>query len=612
MLRYMLRLVALAIAFTLAWVGMGLPPADRWVGNWQSYGECVQAACQEQAAGASPRHCQPPSEEGWWLCLGGAAVALLTATWPQRKGDQETTTGHNVRILAALLLTAAVLLGLQLLRLQIYRAPQIGQQVAYLDPANCRDDVVDPRPGRAEMRTRRGRIYDRDGTLLADIQVTADGWVRRTYPRDDLGYIVGFYNPRYGNYALEATYDDYLAGRVSANPEAAFIEELLHHPHQGDDLYLTLDMGLQETADAAYRQVTQEVMGDECPEGRCPGSVVLLDARSGAILAMVSYPRFDPRPMVFDPAAPDWAAETDRVTAYWESLRTSAEDLLVHRAISGLYPPGSTFKTLTAAVALETGLVTPETVITCPNHYTVTGHIVVNAVENLAQRYMKKQNLIEDYQWSCNTAFAQIGLMIGAERYSEYARKFGLVYADQDPPQPALFTDLPGAISTIAHDRSFLDIPTAMADTGYGQGELQITPLYMAMLAQTIANDGTMMKPYIVDRAVDPAGNVLYQAQPTPLRVPIGAPTARTMRALMVNAVENGYGWRAKIEGVLVGGKTGTAEVPGGKPHAWFIALAPADKPRFVVAILVEHGEYGSTIAAPIAKIVLEAALQQP
>ncbi len=610
--RYVVRLLALAIAFTLAWVGLGQPPADRWVGSWQRYGECVQAACQEQAAGATPRPCRPPNEEVWWLCLGGAGVALLVAAWPQRRQDDETVTGHNVRILAGLFLTAAVLVGLQLVRLQVAQAAQVDRQVAYLDPVDCGDDVVNARPGLAELRTRRGRIYDRDGVLLADTAITADGLAWRTYPRDDLGYIVGFYSPRYGNYALEATYDDYLAGRVGVDPWTTFVEELLHRPHRGNDLILTLDTELQDVADAAYRQVTAEVLESKCPDGTCPGAVVLLDARSGAILAIVSYPRFDPRPMVWNPAAEDWAAETARVAAYWDSLRTSADALLIPRATSGLYPPGSTFKTLTAAIALETGLVEPETVISCPNHYTVTGHIVVNALENLAARFMKKQNLIEDFQWSCNTAFAQIGLMIGADRYSEYARRFGLVYANQDPPQPALFTDLPSSVSTIASNRSFLDIPTAMADTGYGQGQLQITPLYMAMLAQTIANDGTMMRPYLVEQAVDPAGNVLYQAEPTPLRVPIGAPTARTMRALMVKAVEDGYGWRAQIEGVAVGGKTGTAEAPGGDPHAWFVALAPADRPRFVVAVVVERGSASSTLGPPIAKIILEAALQQP
>ena len=170
-------------------------------------------------------------------------------------------------------------------------------------------------------------------------------------------------------------------------------------------------------------------------------------------------------------------------------------------------------------------------------------------------------------------------------------------------------TDLPAAVPTLAYDRSFLDRETAVADSAYGQGELQVTPLYMAMLAATVANEGMMMRPYIVERAVTPGGEVLYQAQPNLLRVPIGRQTSRTLTALLVNTVDNGYGWRAKIDGVAVAGKTGTAEPGTGNPHAWFIAFAPADSPRYAVAIVVEHGGHGSRVAAPIAKIVLEAAL---
>jgi peptidoglycan glycosyltransferase len=164
-------------------------------------------------------------------------------------------------------------------------------------------------------------------------------------------------------------------------------------------------------------------------------------------------------------------------------------------------------------------------------------------------------------------------------------------------------------VPTLAYDRAFLDRQTAVADSAYGQGELQVTPLYMAMLAATVANEGMMMRPYIVERAATPGGEVLYQAQPTLLRVPIGRQTARTLTALLVNAVDNGYGWRAKIDGVAVAGKTGTAEPGTGDPHAWFIAFAPADSPRYAIAVVVEHGGHGSRVGAPIAKIVLEAAL---
>ncbi len=555
-MRYIVRLLALGGAFLLAWFGSSLP-----------------------------------AEGTWHLAMLGIGLLLLLALWPGRRDPEEAPLSRNVRLIGAVFVTIALLLSLQLLRVQVLRAGEIQTRLADLPEG----PVENVRPAIAERRTRRGRIYDRDGVLLADIEITPEGWVRRTYPRDDLGQIVGFYNPLYGNAGLEATFDDYLAGRVEVPPLDAFTEELLHLPHHGDDLYLTLDMDLQEVAQGAL--------------GERNGAVVLLDARSGAILALVAYPRFDPRPMVLDPAVEDWEAERERIAAYWEELRTSPDALLLNRALSGLYPPGSTFKTLTAAAALESGIVTPDTYISCPNELVVTGHTIVNAVEDLAERFMERQDLLEDYQFSCNTAFAQVGLMLGAERYSEYARRFGLYYGSLAPAVWPDLSDLPAATPTIAHDRSFLDRETGLADTAFGQGELQVTPLYMAMLAATIANDGTMIKPYLVERAVNPAGEVLYQATPTPLRIPIGRRTARTVRRMMVAVVEKGFGWRAQIEGVQVGGKTGTAEVPTGDPHAWFIALAPADDPQLAIAVVVEHAGHGSQHAAPIAKTVLEAAL---
>lgn len=548
------------------------------------------------------------ADDLWRLALVPIGLALLAVCWPQRKKEEETALGHNVRLLGAILLVAGLVLGLQLLRLQVMHAASIRRQVADWPEGR----VQDIRPTLAAQRLRRGRIFDRNGALLADIVISAGERIRRAYPRGDLGQIVGFYNPLYGNAGLEAIYDDYLSGRVGTDAWSTFFEGLTHRPRQGNDLYLTLDIGLQEAAEAVYRRVTQEKLGEACPKGECPGSVVLLDVPSGAVLAMVSFPRYDPRPLIFDPAAEDWEVEQERITRYWQGLLSSPEAPLLHRATSGLYPPGSTFKTLTAAAALESGLVTPETIVTCPNTYTVTGHVIINFTENLGG-FMQQESVLEDYKFSCNTAFAQIGLMLGPERYSEYARRFGLVYQSLALRQWPDFTDLPAAPSTIARERDFLDRPTGLADTAYGQGELQVTPLYMAVLAATVAHDGLMMKPYLVERAVAPSGQTLYQAQPTPLRQPIGVPAARQLRRMMVAVVAHGTGrWWQEIPGVSAGGKTGSAETGGeGAPHAWFIAFAPSDQPRFAVAVVVEHGGHGSEVAAPIARDVLAAALQR-
>jgi peptidoglycan glycosyltransferase len=608
------RLFAVAIALVLVYLGIGLAEEGAWrlylgacgvaclLAFWPGRRTLWQMALGIALLGLFLIALFPWAVgEGLRALLGSAvpatgAVALLALfalLWPGPPEAQEPSLGTNVRRLGALLLTAFVLLSAQLLRLQVVAAEAVRTRVAYLPSGEV---IADPRPVLEERRIQRGRIFDRNGVLLAATEVTSNGWARRRYLRTDLGHIVGFYNPLYGSAGLEATYDDALAGRTAGDPWEALLEGLLHRPHRGNDLHLTLDVALQQTAEDAL--------------GRRAGAVVLLDVRSGAILAMASYPRFDPQPLLFDPEADDWAREQRRVAAYWQQLSISTTAPLLNRATQGLYPPGSTFKTLTAAAALEYGLVTPETVVPCPDEFVVTGHRIVNFMDGLGA-LMVRQDLVEDYVYSCNTAYAQVGLLVGAERYSEMALRFGLSFADAPPPEPFL-QELPSAPSTIAHTRSFLDRETALADTAYGQGELQVTPLQAALLVATVANDGLMMRPYLVERVEDPAGRVLYQARPTPLAVPIGVRTARMLQRMMVAVVDHGTGrWWKPIEGVRVGGKTGSAEAGTGATHAWFLAFAPADGPRYAVTVVVEHGGAGSEAAAPIAREVLNAALQR-
>lgn len=608
------RILALLSALALAYLGIGLGEEGEWrlylaacgiallLALWPGRRAPWQIALGLSLLGFLGIALFPWTVgEGLRELLGSVAPAtgavllltLFALLWPGPAEPEETALGANVRRLGTLLLVAFFLIGAQLLHLQVVAAEAVRTRVAHLSSGEV---VADPRPVLEERRVQRGRMFDRNGTLLATTEVTPGGWARRRYLRADLGHIVGFYNPLYGSAGLEATYDDVLAGRGGGDPWEAFLDELLHRPRRGNDLYLTLDTDLQQAAEEAL--------------GERPGAVVLLDVRSGAILAMVSYPRFDPHPLLFDPEAEDWAQEQQRVAAYWQRLSISTTAPLLNRATQGLYPPGSTFKTLTAAAALENGLVTPDTVVPCPDEFFVTGHRIVNFMEGLGA-LMVRQDLVEDYVYSCNTAYAQVGLLVGAERYSEMAMRFGLTFADNPPPEP-LLKELPTVPSTIARSRSFLDRETGLADTAYGQGELQVTPLQAAVVVATVANDGLMMRPYLVERIVDPAGRVLYQAQPTPLAVPIGVRTARTLQRMMVAVVDHGAGrWWKPIEGVRAGGKTGSAETGTGAPHAWFLAFAPADAPRYAVAVVVEHGGSGAETAAPIAREVLNAALHR-
>ena len=298
-MRYLLRLLSLGVSLALAWLGMGVPSEGTWrlhlagiavallLAIWPGRRATWQALLGAfwlallllllwpGFLGEPPLLLLLSLGTGrfavlWYILMGGAALALLLPVlWPGQPDPQESHLGRNVRLLGVFLLTAALLLGVQLLRLQVLQARETLHRVANLPGG---DVVADARPAVAERRTRRGHIYDRNGIPLAETEVTLQGWSRRTYPRADLGHVVGFYNPLYGNAGLESAYDDLLAGRVSAEPWDVFLETLLHRPHLGNDLYLTLDSELQQAAEEAL--------------GERPGAVVLLDPRTGAVLAM--------------------------------------------------------------------------------------------------------------------------------------------------------------------------------------------------------------------------------------------------------------------------------------------------------------------------------------
>ncbi len=363
---------------------------------------------------------------------------------------------------------------------------------------------------------------------------------------------------------------------------------------QPADVRLTLDSALQQAAQAAL--------------GEQAGAVVLLDAQTGAILALAGYPRFDPNQLVM----PDQASEADlaRVQAAWQALSGRADSPLLNRATQGRYPPGSVIKTLTAAAALDSGVVDgPEGRVTCPNRLPTEAGAppVRNAVENLAQRTGDPSDLRRVYAWSCNTAFAQLGLALGAERFGEYAARFDLGYADAVSATVAL-RDIPADAGTIAGSAAFLARPVALADTSFGQGQALLTPLDMARIVQAIAADGKLMRPYLVAEARSGSA-VLYTAQPEIERQALRPQAAQQMRSIMQTSVEIGYAKPVALPGVTVGAKTGTAETPTGVPHSWFVALAPVEQPRFAIAVIVEYGGEGSRSALPVARQVLAAAL---
>ncbi|MDZ4720518.1 MAG: penicillin-binding protein 2 [Roseiflexaceae bacterium] len=535
---------------------------------------------------------------------------LLTSLWllsllPRALITQRAAPGvHGIARLSLIVVLSFVAVALQLGREQIGQASTTRIRVAQLREvgATAPDQATALRPGdRTALgngriwpvmigASVRGTIRDRNGVVLAE---TRDG--RRIYPFPDLGNIIGFQSRLYGNSGVEAARDLDLSGTRTFSVTALLESRLLGTPFttQPADVYLTLDATLQQAAQAA--------LGDR------PGAVVVLDPRTGAILALATYPRFDPNQLVLADTAS--AEQVAQVQAFWQGLTERSDSPLLNRATQGRYPPGSVIKTLTAAAALDSGLLTgPEAQVTCPNRLNTDAGAppVVNAVENLAQRTGDPSDLRRVYAWSCNTAFAQIGLGLGAERFADYAGRFGLGFADA-PAEPALL-DIPAEAGTIANDPAFLQRPVALADTSFGQGQALVTPLDMAQMVALVANNGILMRPYLV-QDVRVGDQIRSAAKPTIIRQAINIQAAAQLRDVMRSSVEFGYAKPVALPGITIGAKTGTAEAPGGAPHSWFVAIAPLEQPRFAIAVIVEHGGEGSRNALPIARQVLAAAL---
>jgi penicillin-binding protein A len=397
----------------------------------------------------------------------------------------------------------------------------------------------------------------------------------------DATYLAGYYNPvRYGTSNLESAYNDELSGRNDADPAKQLEWSLLHQPAQGNDLLLTLNASLQQ-------QATNLLGGRN-------GSIVLLDAKTGAVLAMVSNPHLDPAGLADAPG-------NDPAT-YWDTLRNDPASPFVLRPTQGLYTPGSIFKTITAAAAIDTGKARPDTKYEDRGFYNIEGFQLQEQNIPKGREAQQSWTLAEGYQWSLNVVFAQVGAQtLGGPTLADYAKRFG--FGEQIP------FDLGTNASRISDSPNFLQSGPAVAQTAFGQGQLLATPLQMALVAACMANDGKEMTPYLVSAVRRPDGTIASQHTPTVWKEPIRAETAVQMRAIMENSVANGYANTAAIPGVVTGGKTGTAEVPNGQPHAWYIGYAPGKNTSYAIAVLVENGGEGSTVAAPMAKQMLQAVL---
>ena len=519
------------------------------------------------------------SDARWLLLLLGGWLLLVVALWPRLPAGTPTVNRTVLRT-ATLLASVFAVLSVQLVRLQVVQGRATVRRVA-TDPAS--DEVIaNPRLQLDDLTIHRGSVFDRHGALLAGTTVSGD-IARRHYPDPESGYLVGYFSPLlYGKTGLEQRYDAELTGRNGTNAVLRGLDDLLGRPQRGLDLHLTLDAELQRVA---HRLL----------DGRT-GGAVLLKVSTGEVLAMASYPTFDPNQLFTSSPG-----ERDAAAQYWATLLADPALPLVSRATSGRYTPGSTFKVVTAAAAIDAGFADPDDLYTDNGQLDVGGHIINEY--NRPDDSRESWSLREGLAWSLNVVLAQIGLELGPDVMADYARRFGF---DDAPP-----FDLPTVQSQLASTPDFLDSLPGLADTAFGQGQLLATPLEMALIAAGIANGGSIMTPHLLATMTDAAGRPIRTTDPTRWKQPVSASTARTMVDLMVNNVMNGVAQAATIDGMVVGGKTGTAEVPDGDPHAWFIGFAGQQRPVYAVSVVLEHGGTGLSSSLGVGRDLLATAVQR-
>ncbi|HEX2416509.1 MAG TPA: penicillin-binding protein 2 [Micromonosporaceae bacterium] len=404
----------------------------------------------------------------------------------------------------------------------------------------------------------------------------------RTYPEGpEYAHTVGYKSIYYGDTGIEAEYDETLSGEDPRLFVRRFTDIITGRRPVGGDVVLTLSEKAQKTG---FRE-----LGDN------RGALVALDPRTGAVLAAVSTPSYNPNGLA------SHSAKTAKKT--WNKYLQDPNKPMLNRALGEHYPPGSTFKSIVAAAALKSGY-SPSTMIPAGPSYTPqqTTRTITNAHPSICP---ESQVTLEDaLRESCNTGFAKLGVELGADQVKDTARGFG--FEDEDLQIPLL----------VAASRTgeMSDEPT-LAQSSIGQRDVRMTPLQGAMIAATVANGGVRMKPHLIKEVRGPAGGDILEAEDADeLNRPIDGGAATALRGMMVRVVQAGTGTAAQINGVEVGGKTGTAEnAQGARDHGWFIGFAIKDgEPVVAVAVFLENfGSGGSNRATQIAGSVMKTVLEE-
>lgn len=400
----------------------------------------------------------------------------------------------------------------------------------------------------------RGSIIDRNGNVLAYSQEQGDN-INRYYNYSNLySHIIGYSYREYGKAGLESAYNNELLNLR----ELSGIEEIINivaPDIEGNNLLLTIDHNMQEKS-------------RELLNGR-KGSVVTMNPVTGEIYSMYSYPDFNP----------------SNLGEEWVNITEATDSPLMNRATQGNYTPGSIFKLITATALLESNI---------DFDYNCTGSTVIDGrtISDSSNTAHGQIGLEEAIIHSCNAYFAEKSVEIGDDKLREVAQKF--IFDEK------ISFDLDTNASSFSKGNLS---KTAIAEAGIGQGEVLSTPLNMALVASTIANDGKMVKPYLVKNIEDFEGKLISQTRTETLSNVMSPTMANQLADMMTGVVEIGTGRNASISNVQVAGKTGTAENTPRPSHAWFVGFAPADNPRIAVAVILEEsGTFGGQTAAPIAR----------
>jgi penicillin-binding protein A len=499
----------------------------------------------------------------------------------------------QIRRLAVGLLALYLALFVQLNVLQVGREKELNA-----NPKNNRQTIRD-------FNRPRGPIVTADGVVIAQsVPTTGDATFdyQRVYPTGDLfSHVSGYYSFNFGSTLLEKTQDDVLMGDTPAQ-KLESVGGILGDGDATGSVVLTLRKDVQEVA-------AQALIGED-PNNPREGSVVVMEPSTGRIIAMVSAPRYDPNAI----ATPDSKAAEDTLTF----LNATAGKPLLANAYQERYMPGSSFKIITTGIAYENGVTSNERDF--PNEREWVPPQTTNPIGNFKGESCGG-SMAEVFYRSCNIPFAQLAVEVGPEKMVAGTQAWGI--GEKIP------IDLPGAVASTFCGRDAACAETdysqqlpLLAIGGFGQGSDQMVPVHMAMVASTVANGGTMMKPYTIDATLSHSGDVLSRTEPSVWKQPISVQTAIDLATLMIGVVNKGTGKQMQLapgpdgQPVQAAAKTGTAQLNTEGPersNAWIVGFAPAEAPRYAIAVVLKGGPNdeisagtGGRLAGPIAKQVLD------